>query len=84
MKGPLVLRCEHIPDLAGDYMDGGLSLWRRWQIRLHLAICVACTVYLAQLRKTVVLLRSVGPRPVEPAEEEKMLETLAQWEPPPP
>ena len=64
---PHVLTCRDVAEYATDYMDGALPLRTRLAVRLHLFVCRMCRAYLAQLRRTVSLLRGrglAGPSPV--------------------
>ncbi len=58
-------RCRDIAELATDYMERTLPLRDSLGVRFHLSRCAACRTYLAQLKKTVALLRGrdMGPPP---------------------
>jgi hypothetical protein len=47
--GPLI-SCKDASRLISQMQDGQVSLWKRLQLRLHLAACDACTHFLRQLR----------------------------------
>ncbi len=71
-----LLRCRDMPELASDYLDHTLPLRRRLAVRLHLAICTACTAYYAQMRKTIALLRGMQASPPPAGTEERVLAAL--------
>ncbi|MHA7923971.1 MAG: peroxidase-related enzyme [Marinobacter sp.] len=45
-----MLTCREVTTLASDFLDGDLSLFRRLNIRFHLARCAGCSEFLAGLR----------------------------------
>ena len=48
------MKCREAAKLLSQAMDARLPLWQRAALRLHLAICDACTAFgrqLAQLRR---------------------------------
>jgi hypothetical protein len=57
MARPLKITCLEASRLLSQSMDTPLPLWQRARLRLHLALCDACTNFSRQLR---FLRRAVG------------------------
>ena len=56
-----MLSCREVCENAHGYVDADISVWKRLQIRLHLAMCRNCTNFIDQTRKTKVLIaKSLG------------------------
>ena len=45
-----MITCKEASRLLSQSMDARLPLWQRARLRLHLAICDACTNFSRQLR----------------------------------
>jgi anti-sigma factor RsiW len=54
------MRCDEFVELASDYLDGTLEAAEAQRVADHLG-CPGCAAYLAQLRRTVELLRLGSP-----------------------
>lgn len=50
--------CRHVHRLVSEGLDRRLSLRERVTVRLHLAICEACTTFQAQMNLLRVALRN--------------------------
>ncbi|MDU4301148.1 zf-HC2 domain-containing protein [Eikenella corrodens] len=48
-KGTAMLKCQRAAELISLQHDRPLSLWERWQLRLHLLVCSPCKRYQKQL-----------------------------------
>ena len=55
--------CDQIAEELSDALDGALPLWRRLQIRLHLALCPPCARMRRSLERTVDLLHALRDDP---------------------
>lgn len=55
-----MLSCRDVGRLTSDYLNRDLPWRRRLAIRAHLLMCEGCTRYVAQMRATLQLLRSMG------------------------
>jgi predicted anti-sigma-YlaC factor YlaD len=65
--------CRDVAAHATDYMEGALPP-RQWlAVRLHLALCRMCRVYLDQLGRTASLLRGVALAPPAAEVEERIM-----------
>ncbi len=49
------LVCQELVELVTDYLEGRLSWIDRARVDSHLAGCVNCSTYLAQMRQTIRL-----------------------------
>jgi anti-sigma factor RsiW len=57
------MKCSEVYRHICDNLDANLRTRRCQQIRLHLKTCPDCTAYLASLKTTVIMYRSVpAPR----------------------
>jgi hypothetical protein len=72
-----VLKCRDVPELATDYIEGGLGRRTRVAMRLHLLICSMCRAYLDQLRKTQRFLGGQRMPPPATEVEEKLVSAAA-------
>ena len=45
-----IISCKDASRLVSQQQDVGLSSWQRLVLRLHLAVCVACSRFERQLR----------------------------------
>ena len=61
MPQPAV-RCTELVEVVTDWMEGALTDDERLQVEAHLAICPHCTDYVAQIRRSIDVLRET-PRP---------------------
>lgn len=62
-----MLRCKDVAAQASAHIDGELSLWKRFQMRVHLAMCHGCNAFVTQLRETNELARHIAHAPEPPA-----------------
>lgn len=67
-----MLSCKDVTARATAFLERDLSWWERVQMRLHLALCAACRLYMTQMAATRELLRRFGQTlrgdgPVDPA-----------------
>ena len=65
--------CRDMSELVTDYMERATPLRVRLGMWLHLLQCDACRRYFDQVRRTVQLLNSRPPAPLEPATEDSVL-----------
>ena len=57
----MMISCKEASRLLSQAMDQRLPLWQRARLRLHLAICDACTNFSRQLK----FLRQAVGRPLD-------------------
>jgi anti-sigma factor RsiW len=53
---PYALDCQTVVDQADSWIDGELESSAREKVELHVATCLGCTAYVANLRATVTAL----------------------------
>ena len=56
------LACRDVVELVTDHLEGALGGNLRRRLEAHLAGCVACAAYLAQMRATVAALARLDRR----------------------
>lgn len=58
----MMMRCDEIIGLAGEYLERRLGWRRRVEYVLHLMMCKGCRTYVEQFRIALAALRSL-PEP---------------------
>lgn len=79
MPQPAV-RCTEFVDVVTEWMDGALDDGDRLQVEEHLSICPHCTDYVAQIRRSIEVLRETPPAVPPPAARAAMLDALRRAE----
>ena len=54
-----MLTCKQLVEQSSDYLDAQLPLRGRISVRLHLAMCVNCRLFIRQMRISQALLRQL-------------------------
>ncbi|MEI4264138.1 zf-HC2 domain-containing protein [Roseovarius sp. D0-M9] len=54
-----MLSCKEVASRASALIDGELSTWQTFQMRLHLAMCKGCERFIGQMRTTRDLTESL-------------------------
>ena len=70
------LTCQQMVELVTDYLEGNLGWRDRRRVRKHLAVCAACTRYVAQMRETLDLLGTVPVETLSPEAQSTLLEAF--------
>ena len=70
------LSCQQVVELVTEYLEGALSPRMRRRFERHLAGCLACPEYVAQIRAVVLLAGRTNPQPAPPPSEEEALAVL--------
>jgi anti-sigma factor RsiW len=65
--------CRDVSELVTGYLEQTLPLGTRLRTRWHLAQCVACRRYVAQMRQTIRLLGATSFPPPGPESESRIL-----------
>ena len=60
-----MLKCHRAAELISLQQDRPLSLWERWQLRLHLLVCSPCQRYQKQLDTISLAMRHVRQKQAE-------------------
>ena len=74
-----MLRCRDITEMVTDYSEEELSAWRRFNFKMHLAMCSHCRRYYAQMRLTVEQLAKLPQTPLPPQKSESVLKIFRKW-----
>lgn len=53
-----MFRCSEVAERASLLIDGELGPWQRFNMKLHLAMCRGCRVFIEQMRITRDLTRA--------------------------
>jgi anti-sigma factor RsiW len=61
--------CEHVHGLMSDYLDGELAPGEQERVEQHVAFCPRCRRVLANLRRTLTAVRSLGAAPATDSDE---------------
>jgi anti-sigma factor RsiW len=75
----LMLTCQEMVELVTDYLEGRLDDAARERFEDHVAECDACTLYIEQMRQTIVALGRIPPESVSPEAEEELLAAFRNW-----
>jgi anti-sigma factor RsiW len=73
------LTCQELVELVTDYFEGALSRRDRKRFEAHIAVCPHCSLYLEQLRETIVLTGALREEDVQPDARQALLEQFAKW-----
>jgi predicted anti-sigma-YlaC factor YlaD len=74
----LVLRCREAMDLLTEADEGALTGAAKATFEAHLAICVPCKRYRAQMATTREVLRAIAREPAAPADVDAVLRRIAE------
>jgi len=64
-EGMIMLKCQQAAELISLQHDRPLSLWERWQLRLHLLVCSPCQRYQKQLDTISLAMHHVRQKQAE-------------------
>jgi len=73
------LTCQEMVELVTDYLEGRLDDGARARFEEHVAECDACTLYIEQMRQTIVALGRIPPESVSREAEEELLAAFRNW-----
>jgi anti-sigma factor RsiW len=71
--------CREMVELVTDYLDGALSQAQRRRFEAHLAICLDCPEYLAQMRAVITLAGSITPDDLTPRMRSEFISLYRRW-----
>ena len=60
------MECRAAVELMTDYLEGALDDRAVQDFESHLAVCRACTAYVAQMRSTIDVLGRLEPEQLDP------------------
>jgi anti-sigma factor RsiW len=73
------ITCRELVELVTDYFEGRLPDGDRVLFEAHLADCVHCVEYVAQMRRTIDVLGELSAETIEPAREAELLAAFRGW-----
>jgi anti-sigma factor RsiW len=74
-----MLTCQEMVELVTDYLEGRLDDASRRRFEEHVAECDACTLYIEQMRETIVALGHIPTESVSREAEEELLAAFRTW-----
>jgi anti-sigma factor RsiW len=67
-------------ELVTAYLEGALSLGDRMRFENHLTACDGCTMYLAQMRRTIELTGTLRVDDVSPEALARLMHAFRDWQ----
>ena len=72
--------CRQAVELVTDYLEGALPRSRRRRLESHLAGCVHCREYLAQMREAIRLTGTVTADDLSPQAQDELVAIFRRWQ----
>ena len=73
------LTCRELVELVTYYLEGGLTPLEQGRFENHLAGCGPCTIYLAQMRRSLTLVGRLTAGSVSAEARDALLEAFRDW-----
>lgn len=73
------MACREAVELVSDYLEGALSPARRRRFEEHVARCLDCPEYLAQMRAVIALAGSIEPDDLTPRMRGEFIRLYNRW-----
>ncbi len=74
-----MLTCQEMVELVTDYLEGRMDDATRARFSEHVAECDACTLYIEQMRMTIVALGHIPAESVSPEAEAELVAAFRNW-----
>ena len=74
-----MLTCQEMVELVTDYLEGRMDDATRARFEEHVAQCDACTLYIEQMRMTIVALGHIPAESISPEAEEELVAAFRNW-----
>ena len=74
-----MLTCQEMVELVTDYLVGRMDGDTRVRFEEHVAECDACTLYIEQMRMTIVALGHIPAESISPEAEEELVAAFRNW-----
>ena len=71
--------CRELAEYLTDYLEGVLPPSHRVNFDRHIADCADCTLYIAQMRATIVATGQVRVEEIAPAVRSELLAAFRAW-----
>jgi anti-sigma factor RsiW len=76
-NGPLT--CQEMVELVTDYIEGRMDDSTRVRFEEHVAECDACTLYIQQMRQTIIALGRIPAESISSEAEEELMAAFRNW-----
>jgi len=73
------LTCRELVELVTDYLDNALPHEQHVRFEEHVSGCGGCTAYLAQMRKTILVLGKLTEESLDPESKDELLHVFRNW-----
>ena len=73
------ITCKEVVELVTDYLEQTLLPEVQARFEAHVADCPGCETYIAQVQKTVAMLRKLTEEQMFPGTREELLEMFREW-----
>ena len=73
------ITCKEVVELVTDYLEQTLLPEVRARFEAHVADCPGCETYIAQVQKTIAMLRKLTEEQMFPGTREELLEMFREW-----
>jgi anti-sigma factor RsiW len=73
------MTCRELVEVVTDYLEGRLPEQDRVRFEAHLGECRYCDEYVAQMRQTIMALGELPAEPIDPRQQERLLEAFRGW-----
>lgn len=72
------MNCRRVANELTELEEGSLPLLRRVGLRLHMAVCPGCKVYVRQMDETVGALHEAAEEPLSEEASDELVKRLMQ------
>jgi hypothetical protein len=79
---PKPLSCSEFVEHASGYLEGTLSRRERKRLDAHLSVCEPCSIYLTQLRQTLLIAEGAPPEPLPKNVKDDLARVFSDWREP--
>ena len=73
------ITCKEVVELVTDYLEQTLLPEVQARFEAHVADCPGCETYIAQVQKTIAMLRKLTEEQMFPGTREELLEMFREW-----
>jgi len=74
-----MLTCQEMVELVTDYLEDRMDDDTRARFEAHVTECDACTLYIEQMRMTIVALGHIPAETISPEAEGELLAAFRSW-----
>jgi predicted anti-sigma-YlaC factor YlaD len=71
--------CQELAELITDYLEGVLAPEQHALFDLHLSECPDCTLYVEQMRTTIIAAGRIGVDDIPPVVRNELLAAFSTW-----